>query len=300
MEMSAQCLLCTFRKQAETVAQYSDEVKKAAYLKEVARYLGSLGPDDSSPYVSAEINKLHEQYFGFTRDLSDLKRIYNERMLRMEKEIEGKILAADDPLRAALQYARAGNYIDFGAMDSVDDDKLAEILDGAQGEILDPEEYACFVRELGSAHAFLEILDNAGEIVMDKLLIRQLKRQFPHLEIACMVRGNPIHNDVTMEDADSVGLTEECRVISSGDGIAGTEIERISTQARRAIEAADVILSKGQGNFETLLGCGFNVYYLFLNKCDWYMQFFRTERFHGMFINDRRTNMTKYLKDMPC
>lgn len=95
-------------------------------------------------------------------------------------------------------------------------------------------------------------------------------------------------NDATMKDAVLVGLTREIEVMGNGDDAAGTILGRISKEARKNIEEADMILAKGQGNFESLLGCGLNIYYLFLCKCDWFMRRFQVERYHGMFVNEKR------------
>lgn len=95
-------------------------------------------------------------------------------------------------------------------------------------------------------------------------------------------------NDATMEDAVLVGLTREIEVMGNGDDAAGTILGRISKEARKNIEEADMILAKGQGNFESLFGCGLNIYYLFLCKCDWFMRRFQVERYHGMFVNEKR------------
>ena len=108
-------------------------------------------------------------------------------------------------------------------------------------------------------------------------------------------------NDADLEAARYVGLDRVVKVMENGSGIAGTDLDDISDAARNEIETADVILSKGQGNFETIHGCGLNIYYLFLCKCDWFVQKFEVERFcdwfvqkfeverfKGMFVNERR------------
>ena len=101
------------------------------------------------------------------------------------------------------------------------------------------------------------------------------------------LRGKKILNDATMEDARMIGLTEIADVIDNGTEIAGTCLELIDIKAKECIEAADVIISKGQGNFETLNGCGLNIYYLFLCKCEWFVKRFGMEQFKGVFINDK-------------
>ena len=94
-------------------------------------------------------------------------------------------------------------------------------------------------------------------------------------------------NDATIEDARAVGLTEITRVIGNGSNIAGNSLGYISTEAEDLIRNADVVIAKGQGNFESLNGCGLNIYYLFLCKCDWFVKRFQMKRLTGVLINDR-------------
>lgn len=105
--------------------------------------------------------------------------------------------------------------------------------------------------------------DNCGEVVLDKLLLRCIKEMWPDKELISVVRGGPVLNDVTVTEARQVGLDEYARVVSSGKAIAGTETEYLSPEAREAVFGADLIIAKGQGNFETMCGCGLPVVYLF-------------------------------------
>lgn len=156
------------------------------------------------------------------------------------------------------------------------------------GDSIDREEYDIFCRELEKARRLVYLFDNCGEIVLDKLVIGIIKERYPQLKITGIVRGMQVINDATMEDAVLVGLTREIEVMGNGDDAAGTILGRISKEARKNIEEADMILAKGQGNFESLFGCGLNIYYLFLCKCDWFMRRFQVERYHGMFVNEKR------------
>lgn len=119
-------------------------------------------------------------------------------------------------------------------------------------------------------------------------MIRLLKERYPKLRIEVLVRGIPVTNDADMEDAEYVGLTKLVPVFGNGSGIAGTELSKISREAREKLECADVIIAKGQGNFETIHTSGLNIYYLFLCKCDWFMQRFHAKHLQGMFVNETR------------
>ena len=114
-------------------------------------------------------------------------------------------------------------------------------------------------------------------------MIDQLRRL--GCRVVSVVRGQEVINDVTREDAEQVGLTD---FIDNGNGVAGTDPALLSPACRALLTQSDFILSKGQGNFETLYGCGWNVYYLFLCKCDYFTRRFGMERLKGVFANERR------------
>ncbi len=98
-------------------------------------------------------------------------------------------------------------------------------------------------------------------------------------------------NIISMEDAVQVGLTSIVEVIGNGSGVAGTDLTLISEEAKSKIEEADVIIAKGQGNFETLQMCGKNVYYIFMCKCDMFANRFQVPKYYGMFINDKNLTL---------
>ena len=286
MKLSAYCMLCLVQRQEENIRHLGDENLKSDYMREVLRIIAASPEDVTAPVVVAEINRLHQDYFGAAYSFDQLKEEYDELMLKEEPWIHSVITTSEDPLLTAIKFARAGNYIDFGAMGSIQTDKLRSLLDTAKEEELSLTEYNSFRNDLLSAERLVYLTDNCGEIVLDKLLITILKELYPSLDVTVIVRGKPVLNDATLEDAIIVGLTSVTRVIGNGTQIAGTQLNAVSEEAGKIIEAADIIISKGQGNFETLHGCGKNVYYMFLCKCDWFVNRFGLERYSGVFINE--------------
>ena len=180
-----------------------------------------------------------------------------------------------------------GNYIDFGAMESVSEEKFEELLSNAKNISLDESEYLNLKKDLESAKKLVFLHDNCGEVVFDHVLIKTLKDLYPNLYITSMVRGVPVLNDATIDDARQIGLTDTVEVVGNGSTIAGTCLEDLSKEALEVVQNADVIISKGQGNFETLYGCGLNVYYLFMCKCTLFANRFHKNLFEGMLINDK-------------
>ena len=130
----------------------------------------------------------------------------------------------------------------------------------------------------------LYLTDNAGEIGFDRVFAEAIQQAYPNLEITFCVRGFVTQNDATREDAAAVGLPFP--VIDNGNRVAGTQMDLLSPQAKQALEQADVVLAKGMGNAETLLGCGYNVYYAFLVKCPRFVQIFNKPMFTPMLIRD--------------
>lgn len=287
MRLYASCICCLLNKQEQKLRNCRDEKKKTEYMKELLRLAGKSGDEASAPWLAAQIMKVHEKYFGKTGSYADVKKEFNQLVMSMEEELKQRVLSQPDPLKTALLYARVGNYIDFSALEQVEKEEFLSLFE-REKDVLDEKEYMSFSGEMQKAENVVYLLDNCGEIVLDKLVIQILKKRFPRANITAIVRGSEVINDATMEDAVMTGLTNVTEVIGNGDDVAGTILSRVSAEAREKIEKADVIIAKGQGNFESLYGCGKNVYYLFLCKCDWFMRKFHADRFQGMFVNEYR------------
>lgn len=285
MRMIPECVDCLYERQV-TLAEKLDKEQAEKYLLEIREILDKRDENDAAPYMVYLFKAVQRRFFGSVPVYGEIKETYNRLVLDLEAEIEKKIEASKDPLKTSLLYARLGNYIDFGAMNVVDPEEFTKLLDQADAEGIDEKNYESFLQDCQMGKKFLLLCDNCGEIVFDKLFVRQLKKQFPHLELVALVRGEEALNDATLEDAQMVGLTEEMTVLSNGNGVAGTVIELLSKEAREVFDKADVILSKGQGNYECMNGCGKNVYYTFLCKCDLFTRKFQVPRLTGMFVRE--------------
>lgn len=288
MKINSFCMSCLVQAQARNIQKFEDEEKKSRYMREIFKLLLDSDPELSAPALLEPVTKLYESYWGSQEGFQAEKKSFNDFLLSMEEELEKKIRSTKDPLATALCYARLGNYIDLSALSDVSTEKLLELFAKAEEESLDAEEYQHFLQDLKHGEYLVYLTDNCGEVVLDKLVIKLLKEQYPKLRIEVLVRGIPVTNDADMEDAEYVGLTKLVPVFGNGSGIAGTELSKISREAREKLERADVIIAKGQGNFETIHTCGLNIYYLFLCKCDWFKQRFHAKHLQGMFVNETR------------
>lgn len=291
MRMNPFCMCCAVNKQEKLIRKFDDTAKKTEYMKKVMTLIANAGPQDCAPSISIDIKKLYTAYWGEKPDdYTEIKHEFNQLMLGLEDRLEERIRSSADPLATALLYARIGNYIDFAALSHVEKDTVLSMIDSENKEPLDPAEYNCFLEDLSHASSLVYLTDNCGEIVMDKLVIRILRELYPALAITVIVRGIPVINDATLDDAEEVGLTSLVKVIGNGDGVGGTWLPGINKETRHLLDTADVILAKGQGNFETLNDCALNIYYLFLCKCEWFQKLFHAQPLQGMFVNERRVS----------
>jgi len=292
MKLNPYCMCCAVNKQEEKIRKFPDMDKKTEYMKKVMSILSSAEEQDCSPSLSVEVKRLYSEFWNCpAEDYTEIKKEFNQLMLNVEASVEEKIRTSADPLETALLYARIGNYIDFAALENVSQETMLKLLENENQEPLSQTEYANFQTDLSTAKTLVYLTDNCGEIVLDKLAVKILKEKYPQLNITVIVRGYPVVNDATMEDAEEIGLTDIVKVTGNGSNVGGTWFPGLSNEARTLLEQADVILAKGQGNFETMNDCGLNVYYLFLCKCDLFQRRFHAKALQGMFLNERRIQM---------
>ena len=281
------CTQCLLKKHLTNYPDTATEEERLTYIRRLFSILTEIAPGESSPVIVNRILTLQKEMFDQFVDYTDIKKHFNQLMLEQEDWIYADISSAADPIRRALQYVMKGNYIDFGVLSDVNSEKLMELLSQAKDQTIDEQIFEELMQDLTSAKNMVLLTDNCGEIVLDKLLIRTIMSQFPDLQIHVIVRGGHALNDATMEDACQVGLPDLVKVIGNGTCLQGTYLPDISKEARDLLEQADVILSKGQGNFESLQYCGLNIYYLFLCKCDLFTKRFHTHLYNGILTNDR-------------
>ena len=217
--------------------------------------------------VTDEIIEMMDEPSNFD-PYKTIKTHSNDIALAYYRKFKTKIKASDAPLQTAIKIAAAGNIIDFGAKSQIDLDIEKELgsIDRRGFGIYD---YDAFYKRLSAARTLLYICDNSGEIVLDKILVEEIKEAFPSLDIICAMREKPIINDALLDDAHYVGLDRVATVISSGSVYPGTILEETSCAFRKLFDKSDLIISKGQGNFETLLdqGCE-KMFFILRIKCE--------------------------------
>ena len=288
MQLYCECMHCILEHHLSLVKDCTDEPRRAAFMREVCKTVAEADPNMAAPVPTAKLQKLYAKMFAAQDDYPRLKRKYNELLLSWLPELREKLAAANDPLKLAVWMAMAGNYIDFGVLKEVDDARLRAMLATPDERAVNTPELENLRREARAAKKLTYACDNCGEIVLDMLLMEELKRENPGLEITALVRGENVLNDATMEDAETVGIGRIAKIVGNGSNIGGTQREYLGEEAKRALMEADVVIAKGQGNFETMTGAGWNAYYLFLAKCPHYQKWFGMEHMSGQLVNERR------------
>ena len=284
--MNSQCLECNLKRNLKLARSLGSEEQVMVFAKRLMELYLNAPKDAPSPYLGPQTADLFHELYGLSIDRFAQEKIDSNRFfLDRQEQILRKVEAAPDPVLAGLQFAILGNYLDFSALQgNVSFDTLEDMMDKALHMDLDPDCYGNFCRDLKTGKKLLYLTDNAGEIGFDKIFAQQISRAYPDLEITFCVRGAICQNDATREDARIIGLPFP--IIDNGNRVAGTVFSLLSEEAKAAIDAADVILAKGMANVETMYGCGLNLYYAFLVKCQHFVDIFEKPLFTPMFVKE--------------
>ncbi len=265
MKSSLHCLPC-FLQQTIKAAELStpDPALQKRILDEIAALLPSLDLEKTPPENSIPVYQTIARLSGCADPFRDLKKKSNRFARNLVANARKAIAASGDPLHTALLFSIAGNIIDYGSQQDFD---AAAALEKCLDTPLAINDYEALAAELSTSKLLLYLGDNAGEIVFDSLVVETLKELYPTLEIIFVVKERPIINDALMDDAEECGLTASCRVISNGTGCPGTPLADCTAEFRELFAEADLIISKGQGNFETLSQTPAPIYFLLTVKC---------------------------------
>ena len=225
----------------------------------------------SAPIVGQFAYNLVAEMLGLEDPYQHLKDEYNQLALELYDEVKAIVDSAKDPLFEAIAVAALGNTIDFAAQHQID--LIGDIKNFSlqSFKINDYNEFKKSLEIINRNEGQLLILaDNTGEIVFDKLLVETIKKLYPDLEIIVAVRSKPIINDATLKDAEFIGLTNIVKVIESCP-VPGIDLPSATEEFKKYFhEKNGIILSKGQGNFETIFGMEIpnkELFYLLKAKC---------------------------------
>ncbi len=263
MHTSLDCIPCFVRQALDASRRVSDNpVLHEQMLREVLYWISEMDLSLSPPALAQRIHRRLREISGTSDPYRQEKERHNQLALQLLPGLRKQVDESDDPLITAVRLAIAGNIIDLGAKSGLDEADVRHSLQHA-AEVKLAGDIEKFKTALAKANAILYLADNAGEIVIDTLLIEQIGPE----RVTVAVRGMPVINDATRTDAETAGLDQITTVIENGSDAPGTLIENCSDAFQRSFYDADVVISKGQGNFETLCGHPQNIFFLFKAKC---------------------------------
>lgn len=269
MKYLVNCTNCIVKQiqRSSAIANLSKDSEKEI-LQDVLKYLSEADLNKSSPEIYAVCYNIIQNKIG-TKDLyKEIKYKYNNQLLEIENEISKIIENSQNPLKTALELAITGNLLDLAIINDFSFSKLKELFEQVDNGNFAIDNSTQLIKDLSKANTLLYLGDNCGEIVLDKLFISEIKKEFPLLKIYFAVRGKPAVNDALIDDALQVGMDRVATIINNGDCSLGTVLQRTSKEFNELFNSSDLIISKGQGNFESLSDLSNdNLYFLFMAKC---------------------------------
>ena len=265
MKTYLDCIPCFFR-QALAAARMSsaDEMVHRRVLNSISLMIPDLALNATPPEIAQQVYRTIYEITGNNDPYSEAKARANEQALSLYPWMQHIVQHSMDPLLAACKLAIAGNAIDLGAQ--ADYGSMFSIIEGSLGYQIDQERYQKLKQDVENAALILYLADNAGEIVFDRILIEEIL-QIKKSKIVFAVREKPIINDATLDDALNVGINEVATVITNGSDAPATIISQCSSEMLTYYQAADLIISKGQGNYESLSDRPENIFFLLKVKC---------------------------------
>ncbi|MGD9056821.1 MAG: ARMT1-like domain-containing protein [Desulfobacterales bacterium] len=263
MKTHHDCIPCFVRQTLETIKLTTDDAslhEKA--LREILAILSRMDFNKAPVIMGRQIQHLIQRLSGNTDPYRALKQQYNQMALDLYPRLKDQVSSAGNAFETAARLALAGNVIDFGIGRMLESSQIAATIELALSANLEGN-IQSLERAARKARSILYLGDNCGEIVFDRLFIEQL---IPD-RVTYVVRSAPIINDVTMDDARFTGMTDQTRVIDSGSDAPGTLLPECSPEFKAAFENADLIIAKGQGNYETLHASDRPIVFMLNVKC---------------------------------
>jgi len=269
MITTAECIPCMIRQGLQTaeLTGMAPEMKEEM-IRDILGFLQSSPWQATPPGMARDIYRIIGRHSGNEDPYKEIKSRYNREIMSMEEDLNRIIGEAEDGFHAAMKLAISGNLIDFGTDHPISREIILKHIETIENTSLVIDHSRKLRKKLGTAGSLLYLGDNCGEIVFDRIFIEYLQKVFPELTIRFGVRGAPIINDVTRFDARETGMDRLVEILDNGDDSPGTVMEHTSPEFRTAFYDADVVISKGQGNYETLNTTDReDVYLLFMAKC---------------------------------
>lgn len=267
MKTDLECIVCKVRQAIDVVRRATDdkEIQEKA-LRQMLAIISEVPFDRPPVAVRRDVEAVIKRILNVEDAYLEHKRISNEIGSKLYPELKKIVADSDYPLRTALHLAVAGNIIDFGMfrMDEVDESKVRQLVERSMNQPFAVDDSELLIQNIQSAESIWLIADNTGELFFDRVLIEEL----PMDKVTVVVRGAPILNDVTMVDAEVSGLTDIVRVISDGYDAPALMLDDCDPAVHEGFFNADLVISKGQGNYESLSHVEREIFFLLMVKCE--------------------------------
>jgi len=266
MKTAPDCLAC-FLRQSLRVARLNgcSRELEIAVLRGVAELLPECEFQSSPPTNAIRVYETIAEITGCSDPYLRVKQLENERALQVLPALRKEVSTAPQPFLAAVGFAIAANIIDYGASERFDVADTFLKCREMQFAIDHRQQLLAAVNRLQPGSSILYLADNCGEIVYDSLVVELLAQR--GLEVTVVVRDRPIINDALVEDAEKAGIGSFARIMTNGTACPGTPLSLCSEDFRHRFDEADLVISKGQGNFETLSEADREIYFLLTVKC---------------------------------
>ncbi|MCF7958981.1 MAG: ARMT1-like domain-containing protein [Phycisphaerae bacterium] len=259
------CIPCYIRQALDAVRSVTDDQEiQGQVLQEVLDLVAKMDMNATPPAVAQKIHRIIKRLTKTADPYKQEKQHFNQFAMSLLPKYKKLIDSSENPLEIALRLAIAGNIIDLGVQCSLELSEAEKVIETTlTDDSLDLVALDDFQQAVAGAKDILYLADNTGEIVFDKLLIEQIGPE----KITLVVRGVPIINDATLEDAKAVGLADLVKTMDNGDDAPGTILETCSEAFRNRFKQADLVIAKGQGNYETLSDVDKNMFFVLKAKC---------------------------------
>lgn len=263
MNTSLDCIPCLLRQTLDAAKLVSaDPAVHEQVMRDTLHWVKDMDLSQSPPVIAQRIHRRLREITGVDDPYLAAKTRQNCIAIELLPALRAEIQSSSSPLVAAARIAIAGNMIDMGISGNISETNMRQAMQQALAEPFFGEQEQ-FCQAVASARSILYLADNAGEIAFDRLLIERISPE----RVTLAVRGAPVINDATRLDAQAVGLNEMVEIIDNGSDAPGTLLADCSPEFRRRFADADLILAKGQGNFESLSNQPGNLFFLFKVKC---------------------------------
>lgn len=276
MKINYQCLPCLVNQVVKVSMMIGVEDKEKLYHK-VFKYLSSLDFKQTNPEIIGEVFKLIKEQTNNEDPYYNIRKYFNIMFLNQEIEFEKSINESKDEFVSAIKYALIANIVDFSPIKNKRPENIFQHFNELKQQPLTIDHHLQLLKDINKSKKLLYLGDNCGEICLDKILIKKIKKINPELNIYFATRGAPVVNDSIEEDAYLVGINKYATIINNGDYSLGTVLNKTSLEFNQIYQQADIIISKGQANFESLNEENKNIYFLLITKCDVIANYLNTD-----------------------